>query len=53
MTRGTGIAGRTQSLTEEALGGCGIPLRREQEIDGLTGQVHGAVQVFVFTFSLI
>ena len=46
------IARRAQSLTEESLGGRGIPLRREQKIDGLTGRVHGAVQIFVFTLDL-
>jgi len=34
------------------LGGRGVPLRREQKIDGLTGRVHGAVQIFVFTLDL-
>src|SRR5215467_12745160 len=46
------IAGRTQSLTEEALGRRRIPLGGEQELDRLTGRIHCPVQIFVFSFDL-
>src|SRR5215831_8180576 len=39
-----------QSLTKESLGCRGIAFGCEQEIDGLSGGIHGSVQVSVLPF---
>src|SRR5215831_3998669 len=46
------IAGRAQSLTEEALGRSRIPLGGEQKFDRLTSRIHCPVQIFVLAFDL-
>src|SRR5262249_54513896 len=46
------IAGRAQSLTEEALGSSSIPLGAEQKLDRLTSRIHRTVQIFALAFDL-
>src|SRR5215471_18649936 len=46
------IAGRAQSLSEEALGRSSIPLGGEQKLDRLTSRIHRTIQIFVLAFNL-
>ena len=46
------IAGRAQSLTEEAFGRSRIAFGGEQKLDRLTSRIHCPVQRFVLAFDL-
>ncbi len=46
------IAGSAQGLAEEAFGSGSVSFGREQEVDGLTGRVHGSVQILVLALDL-
>jgi hypothetical protein len=48
-----GIAGRARGLAEEPFCRSGIPLGREQKLDGLTSRVHSSIQILASPLTYI